>query len=370
MDDGRVAWIRPCFKTYITLISQRPDAGWTGQPLRRIPEPLQSPQSGGQPLLLDLVRGSRIAAGSGGTGAVVLVSMAGAIGTLALTGDVGESGQALVATLEQLVAGASGGGVSSRSVGGQGTTRVVLAMTGSVGSVAVTVSVSDMSVSTVSVSGARVRALAVALLVLVDEVLLCWGLHHVDEDGLHLDATWVVLDVDLAQHDCWGLVEHHGSGLHHQWGMVDQDLGGRALDDDGGGTVDEDLTLVLGIGDRGGEGVALGVHRLVGDVLVGTIAALAGAIGALAASLGDASGISSRLLGSDTSVLATSSASRSSGSCSRRSGISAIGATMSAGHGSAIARGSAIIGAHTGLQERKRKGISFWNRSYIVMSRD
>lgn len=189
---------------------------------------------------------------SGWTGAIVLMAWSGTIGTLTLAGDVGKSGQTLVAALEQLIASAGGSGISSRSVGGQSTATVMGSRTMGSSTVS-TVSVSAVSVSMATVSMAvsvGLRALSVALLVLVDKVLLCWGLDHIDKHGLNLDATWVVLDVDLAENDCWGLVEHHGSGLNHQWWMVHQHLGGRTLDNDGSGTMDEDLALVLRVGDR------------------------------------------------------------------------------------------------------------------------
>jgi len=192
---------------------------------------------------------------TGRSSAIVLVSMTGcgSIGTLPFAGDVGEGGQTLVSALEQLIAGTGGGGIGSRRVSGQGATTIMLART--MGSRTVsTVSMTTVSVSTVSMSAMSMtmglRALAVTLLILVDKVFLCWRLDHIDEHGLNLNATWVVLNVDLAEDDCWGLVEHHGGRLHHQWGMVDQHLGGRTLDNDGSGTMDKDLALVLRVGDR------------------------------------------------------------------------------------------------------------------------
>lgn len=62
---------------------------------------------------------------SGWTGAIVLMAWSGTIGTLTLAGDVGKSGQTLVAALEQLIASAGGSGISSRSVGGQSTATVM-----------------------------------------------------------------------------------------------------------------------------------------------------------------------------------------------------------------------------------------------------
>lgn len=181
----------------------------------------------------------------------------------------------MVAALEQLVASTDGGIIGAGSIRGEGLAAgAMLLLAGHNGA---------GSVQDVVALAGSVRALAVALLVLIDKVLLCWGLHHVDEHGLDLDATWVMLDVDLAEHDCWGLVEHNWGGLDYQWRMVHQHLGGWATHNDGCRTMDQNLALVLWVGDRGGEGVALGVHRLVGNVLVGAVAALTG--------LGDASGI-------------------------------------------------------------------------------
>lgn len=215
-------------------------------------------------LLGFLVGWGRVATLSGlALGAVLLLAV-GTVGVgIALTGNVGQGRESMVATLEQLVASAGSSAVSTRGIGGQ---------SGATGG--------DNGAGTVNwlvlAVAIALLLLSVTLLVLVDEVLLCWGLDHVDEHGLNLDATWVVLDVDLAQHNCWGLVEHNGRRLDHQWGMVNQHLGGWTSDNDGSGTMDQNLALVLWVGDRRGEGVALGVHRFVWDVLVGAIAALSG----------------------------------------------------------------------------------------------
>lgn len=176
--------------------------------------------------------------------AAVLLAVATVVVAIAFTGNVGQGRETMVATLEQLIASAGSGAIGTGGVGGQslatgakvlgasndwaGTGNVTLALAGTV----------------------TVLLLSVTLLVLIDEIFLCWGLDHVDEHGLNLDATWVVLDVDLAQHDCWGLVQHNWRGLDHQWRMVDQHLGGRASDNDGSRTMDQNLALVLWVGDR------------------------------------------------------------------------------------------------------------------------
>lgn len=55
----------------------------------------------------------------------------------------------------------------------------------------------------------------VLLLFLVDEVFLCWGLDNIDVDRFNLDWAGVVLDDDLAQNDCWGLVHDNWGGLNN-----------------------------------------------------------------------------------------------------------------------------------------------------------
>lgn len=179
-----------------------------------------------------LVRWARVA------GAVALA----AIVALALASNVGQGGETMVAALEQLVASTDGGIIGAGGIRGQGLAAgAMLLWAGHNGAGPVQ--------DVVALAGA-VRALAVTLFVLIDKVLLCWGLHHVDEHRLDLDAAWVVLDVDLAEHDCWGLVEHNWGGLDNQWRMVHQHLGGWATHNDGCRTMDQNLALVLWVGDR------------------------------------------------------------------------------------------------------------------------
>lgn len=53
--------------------------------------------------------------------------------------------------------------------------------------------------------------------------------------------------------------------------MVDNDLGGWTLDNDGSGTVDKDFTLVVGISDRRADAVASGVLGGIRKVVVAAI---------------------------------------------------------------------------------------------------
>lgn len=87
------------------------------------------------------------------------------------------------------------------------------------------------------------------LLFLIDKVFLCWWLDNIDVDRFNLNGAWVMLDKDLADNNCWGLVQYNWGGLDNQWGMVYQDFGGWAFDNDGGRAMDENFTLVMGICD-------------------------------------------------------------------------------------------------------------------------
>lgn len=195
---------------------------------------------------LRLVGWSRVGTGTGLALAAVLLAVATVVVAITLTGNVGQGGETMVTTLEQLIASAGSGAIGTRGIRGQSwATGAKVLGTGNNWA-----GTRDVTMSLALASAVTLLLLSVTLLVLIDEVLLCWGLDHIDEHGLNLNATWVVLDVDLAQHNCWGLVEHNWCRLDNQWRMVHQHLGGRASDNDGSRAMDQNLALVLWVGDR------------------------------------------------------------------------------------------------------------------------